>query len=93
MINYQTKCNILADLWSNYREDEAFSDFIEYNDLGLPLAYFLREGMVNEVTTEGQKYINETFYLFIAALEVTEKDIQDGMSLTDLLEMAEKKQQ
>lgn len=93
MADYKTKCNILSDLWQNYRDNEDFKSFIEYNDLGLPLAYFLAEGLVSEVLPDGQQYISETFDLFISALEITEEEISDDMSLIELLEMAEKKQQ
>lgn len=93
MADYKTKCNILSDLWQNYRDDEDFKSFIEYNDLGLPLAYFLAEGLVSEVLPDGQKYISETFDLFISALEIAEEEISDDMSLIELLGMAEKKQQ
>ena len=92
MLDYKTKCNILSDLWENYRDEEAFVDFIEYNDLGLPMAYMLREGLVNEVTEIGQIYINETFNLLIAALEIQEEEIKEGTTLDILLDMAEKKQ-
>lgn len=92
MPDYKTICNILGDLWENYREEEAFEDFIEYNDLGLPLAYALREGMVTEVTDIGQVYITESFLLFITALGIEEEEVKDGMSLDILLDMAEKKQ-
>lgn len=92
MLDYKTKCDILSDLWENYRDEETFEDFIEYNDLGLPMAYMLREGLVNEVTETGQIYINETFNLFIAALSVLEEEIEDGTTLDKLLDFAEKKQ-
>jgi hypothetical protein len=92
MLDYRTKCNILSDLWENYRDEEAFTDFIEYNDLGLPMAYMLKEGLINEVTETGQIYINETFLLFITALGVEEKEIEDGTTLDNLLDFAEKKQ-
>lgn len=92
MLDYKTKCTILADLWEGYKSEEAFKDFIEYNDLGLPMAYMLKEGLVSEVTETGQLYINETFNLFIAALNIEEDEIEDGTSLDILLDMAEKKQ-
>ena len=38
---FSNKVAILADLWINYRDDEQFQDFIEYNDLGLPLGYLI----------------------------------------------------
>jgi hypothetical protein len=53
----------------NYREDEGLQDFIEYNDLGLPLAYFLYNELVLP-TKQAEVYIDETFNLLIAALEV-----------------------
>jgi hypothetical protein len=88
MPDYKTKCTILADLWMNYREDKEFEDFIDYNDLGLPMAYMLYEGLVAEITEAGQIYINETFNLLITALNINENEVLDGMTLNVLLEMA-----
>jgi hypothetical protein len=53
----------------NYREDEGLQDFIEYNDLGLPLAYFLYNELVLP-TKQSEIYIEETFSLLVAALDV-----------------------
>lgn len=91
MPDYKTICTILADLWQNYRDEDEFSDFIEYNDLGLPMAYLLREGLVAEITEEGQLYINETFNLFVTALGLNSEEIEDGTSLDKLLDMAQDK--
>jgi len=65
----ENKANILADLWMNYRDDENFEDFISYNDLGLPLAYLLSAGVVKS-TEQADKFVNETFDLLLASLEV-----------------------
>jgi hypothetical protein len=43
---YSNKLQILSDLWMDYRNDEDFSDFVEYNDLGLPLAYAVSNNIV-----------------------------------------------
>ncbi len=43
---FENKALILADLWMNFRNDEEFQDFVDYNDLGLPLAYALANGVV-----------------------------------------------
>ena len=67
----ENKVIILADLWLNYRYDEEFSDFIEYNDLGLPLAYAISEGIV-KITDTAQSFIDETFGLLLAGLGVDE---------------------
>jgi hypothetical protein len=65
-------CNILAELWSNFRDDETMQDFIEYNDLGLPMAYFVAEKLV-VIQPKGEIYITETFDLFMNALSITDQ--------------------
>ena len=51
----------------NYRHDEAFSDFVEYNDLGLPLSYIYAEELATP-TEKGRLYVDETFDLLLEAL-------------------------
>ena len=68
---YSDKVSILADLWLNYRSDENFQDFIEYNDLGLPLAYAISQGIV-ESTPIAEGFVNETFELLVEALGIEE---------------------
>jgi len=78
---FENKITILAELWMNYRDDDDLQDFVEYNDLGLPLAYFL----VNEIvlpTSQSELYINETYDLFIASLQVADREWE---SLDELL--------
>jgi len=67
--NFLNKTSILSELWMNYRDDEALQDFVEYNDLGLPLAYFLYNELVLP-TKQSEIYIEETFSLLVAALDV-----------------------
>lgn len=69
----ENKIAILAELWMNYRDDVELEDFIEYNDLGLPLAYFLMNEIVLP-TEQTHIYINETYDLLIAALTVEDKE-------------------
>jgi hypothetical protein len=66
---FENKCAILADLWLNYKTNEELEDFIEYNDLGLPLAYIIHTGLAN-VTDEGIVYVDETFDLLCKGLDV-----------------------
>ena len=66
-IDFSRKCEILSELWMNYRHDENFEDFVEYNDMGLPLAYFIHTKMV-EPADEAISYVDETYNLLIAAL-------------------------
>jgi hypothetical protein len=68
---YSSQVSILADLWLNYRNDEEFIDFIEYNDLGLPLAYAIANDIVKSTDT-AQNFVAETFDLLLAGLEIDE---------------------
>jgi hypothetical protein len=78
---FQNKITILSELWMNYRDDDELQDFIEYNDLGLPLAYFLMNEIVLP-TEQAEIYINETYDLFVASLTVEDKEWQ---SLDEML--------
>jgi hypothetical protein len=69
----ENKITILAELWMNYRDDEDLQDFIEYNDLGLPMAYLLMNELVLP-TDKSELYINETYDLLVGALGVPDKN-------------------
>jgi hypothetical protein len=84
--NFLNKTSILAELWMNYRDDEGLQDFIEYNDLGLPLAYFLYNELVLP-TKQSEMYIEETFNLLVAALDVEDVGFE---SLDEMLGEANK---
>jgi hypothetical protein len=60
---------ILAELYANYREDKGFQEFVEFNDLGLPLAYLSSEGLAMP-SEDGLRYIAETFELFLGSLDI-----------------------
>jgi hypothetical protein len=79
---FDKQCELLADFWINCRSDENFQDFVSYNDLGLPLAYAIAEKIAspNELT---QRFVNETWVLLLASLEV--EDTGDFETLDDLL--------
>ena len=64
-----SKCDILNDIWINHSNDESFEDFIEINDLGFPMAYFICNGIV-EVTPLAEEIINVTFSDLLELLEI-----------------------
>jgi hypothetical protein len=68
---FSKKCEILGDLWMDYRTNEEFQDFIEYNDLGLPLAYAVASDLI-EILPIAESYIDETFSLLITSLGLTD---------------------
>jgi hypothetical protein len=70
---FENKITILAELWMNYRDDEDLQDFLDYNDLGLPLAYLLMNEIVLP-TLQSHIYIDETYNLFIASLQVADRE-------------------
>jgi hypothetical protein len=82
LTTFTTRTMILADLWMNYRGDGEFDDFIEYNDLGLPLAYAISNNIV-EKSPMSETLINETFDLLLKAMD--EPDDMGFDSLDDLL--------
>lgn len=88
MTDFVTQCVILGELYENYKEEKDFKAFIEYNDLGLPLAYLTAQGLVIEVSDDGRRYIADTFEMFIKSIKLTEDDILEGMTLDEVLQIA-----
>jgi hypothetical protein len=82
------KAEILADLWMDYRDDKEFASFVEYNDLGLPLAYLIANGIV-ESNPMADNFISESFRLLLASLGLEDTGFDN---LTDVLTMAENNQ-
>lgn len=70
---FENQVSILAELWMNYRSDQDMKDFIEYNDLGLPLAYFIHNELV-EPKSQAKMFVTETYDLFIAAVGAEDLD-------------------
>ena len=66
---FSKKCEILGELWLKYRSEEEFEDFLEYNDLGLPIAYAIANDIVKS-TDMAKSFVEETFYLLITSLNV-----------------------
>lgn len=80
-IPYSKKCLLLGDFWLNYKDEEGFEDFVEYNDIGLPLAFMISEDIVMS-TPVAEVYVNEAWELLCAAMNVDSK--QDYDSLEDM---------
>ena len=85
MNNFENKTTILAELWMNYREDDQIKDFIEYNDLGLPLAYLITNEIVIP-TNQADIYIDESYDLLVAALDVEDLEYE---SLDEMMDAGE----
>ena len=69
MTGFNSRCDIMGNFCDEYRDDVDWEDFIEFNDLGLPLAYFASQALC-DVSDDGVKFINDTWDLFMGALEL-----------------------
>ena len=76
------RADILAELWIQYKGSDGFEDFMSYNDLGLPLAYSVSHGII-EINDMVESFINETFDVFLEALDVEDTGFQ---TLAELFE-------
>ena len=70
---FENKCSILGDLYTSYRDEEDFAEFVEYNDLGLPLAYAYSVELI-ELTDTAKSMVEETFLLLMGLLGLEEDE-------------------
>ncbi len=89
MTDIDQQCNILSSFYLNYRDDKALYEFMEFNDIGLPLAFLASEGLC-DLNDSSNIYIQETFDMLLITLGL--EDIGYD-SLEHLLSTAEEKKQ
>jgi hypothetical protein len=80
--DFSSRCSILGDLWLNYKSEPEFEDFIEYNDIGLPLAFAISQEII-PASDMATKYVNETWDLFLESLGLPDAGFT---SLNELLD-------
>ena len=68
---FDVKAAILGNLWLNHRDEPAFASFIEYNDLGLPLAYSFENKLVL-LNDQSARFVEEAFRLLLTVMEIEE---------------------
>jgi hypothetical protein len=67
--DYSKQIEILNNLFLNNRDEERFADFVDFNDVGLPLAYAIFQGIVQS-TPMAEDIIKETFQLLLALFNI-----------------------
>jgi len=82
MTDFSNVCDILGELFANYKEDKDFKDFIEFNDLGLPIAYLTKENLVVP-SDDGARYIMETWEIFLTGLGLDDTGFTNLDSVLD----------
>lgn len=82
MIDNISKADIIVQFTQDQFVNEEYDEFFNYNDLGVPIAIALSNGLVN-LTEEGEALINETWKdlceLFDADPEEEYESIDDLM--------------
>jgi hypothetical protein len=86
--NFSNQIEILGEFYQNYKEDKKLKDFLDFNDLGLPLAYFASENLC-QISDDGMRYIAETWEMFLLALDIKDEGFT---TLQELFDLAEKKE-
>lgn len=81
--NFESKCDILSDLWLNYRDETKFKDFIQYNDIALPLSFMISEEIVQSPGELAVSFVEETFDLLLKATGVKDLGFE---TLNDILD-------
>lgn len=83
------KAGMLGQFWMEFRDDETLKPFVDFNDIGLPLSFFISSGIVQE-TPMAEEYIVETFSNMLIALEITEEEVEEQQidNLNSLLDFA-----
>ncbi len=82
MTDFDTVCKILNEIHVAYTEEGDHADFAEFNDLGVPLAYFVHQGLAVP-SQEGKDKILETWELLLRAQELEDTGFSE---LDDLLD-------
>ena len=85
MTDFETICKILSEIHVAYTEEGDHADFAEFNDLGVPLAYFVYQGLAVP-SQEGKDKILETWELLLKAQELEDTGFSE---LDDLLDWKE----
>lgn len=83
--DYSKKIDILHEVFFNHSNDKRFMEFAEINDLGLPLAHAIWDGIV-ESTPLAKELIEQTYAMLLDMFVV--KDDIGFDSLEDIIQAA-----
>lgn len=72
---FENKAAILTEIWTGFRDDVQFAEFIEANDVGFPLAFAVDLDLV-AIKEKGRKHIEETFQDLLDLLEAEDQGFE-----------------
>ncbi len=69
---FSNKCEILGSLWFWHKEtdNEVWAEFFQFGDIGLPLAYFVKEGYATATKEDGHRTIEECWNIFCEMIDI-----------------------
>lgn len=85
---FNSKCRILGELWSEFKDEEDWVEFCDKNDMGLPLAFVLDMQLVDNPSPLARSFIEQSFSLLLAQLQLEDTGWE---SLDDMFDKAEEK--
>ena len=80
---FENRCKILGEFWLTNKNEEEVQGFISVNDIGLPLAFLLSEGLVSVARPDAEQFVNDTWRNFCTVL-----NLSDGIAYEDLQSIA-----
>ena len=86
MLEAREKAEIIFEFINDYRDEESFQDFFNYNDLGVPMAVMIVNDLVI-LNEGGVRVLDETWESLCANLNDADPDY-DYESLNELIEKA-----
>ena len=70
------RAEILGELWISYKTHPKFKDYVDYCDLGLPLAYSIATDIVS-TSPKAETFINEAWEILLDAVGVEDIGFED----------------
>lgn len=80
---FKKQCEILGELWREFREEEEWEDFVDRNDVALPMAFLLDLGLVGNPSPLAVTFIGESFVRLLGVLNLADVG---WLSLEDMLD-------
>ena len=85
MSDFNTICKILAEIYTLNSDEGLYEEFCQFNDIGVPLAYFVNENLAIP-SDDGKKMIIGSWDILLKTLEI---DDEGFGSLDEVLAWAE----
>ena len=64
------KADILFRMWEDKLSDHAWQSFVEYNDDGLHLAFYVHMGYILDMSEEAEQIIHDSYEMLCDVLKV-----------------------